>query len=178
MRILIHRKKRIAALSLLEVMIATAISAILIATIMALTSYTARSFAAISNYVTLDRGSRHALDELTKMIREADGVTEFATNRIRLSYHSSPLLFSFHPDTKTLTQTYQGETEILLKDCESFSFAIFQRNPISGSYDQYPAALDEAEAKIIQVSWICSRRMINNLANSESIQSAKIVIRK
>src|SRR3954469_14111393 len=71
-----HNRKKIAALSLLEVMIAVAISAILVTTIMALTGYTARSFAAISNYVTLDRGSRHALDRLSKMVREADGVMD------------------------------------------------------------------------------------------------------
>jgi len=173
-----YNRKKVAALSLLEVMIAVAISAILFATIMALTGYTARSFAAISNYVTLDRGSRRALDRLSQMIREADGVTDFATNRIRLSYHSQPLIYSYHDDSKTLTETYNGETEVLLSDCESFKFAIFQRNTVAGSYDQYPAALDETEAKIVQVSWICSRRLINQLVNTESIQSAKIVIRK
>jgi hypothetical protein len=145
---------------------------------MALSSYTARSFAAISNYVTLDRGSRHALDRLTMMIREADGVVNFATNRIQLSYHSESLIYSYHPESKTLTETYKGETNLLLSDCDSCSFGIFQRNTVAGSYDQYPAALDETEAKIVQITWVCSRRLINKLANSESVQSAKIVIRK
>lgn len=177
---LIHfqKRQRQAALSLLEVMIAGAISAILFATIMALSAYTARSFSAISNYVTLDRGSRHALDHLSKMVREADGVLDFATNRIRLSYHNKPLIYSYHDDSKTLTETYDGETDVILRDCDSFSFAMFQRNAVAGSYDQYPAALVEAEAKIIQVSWVCSRRLLNQLVNTESIQSAKIVIRK
>ena len=58
-----------AALSLMETMVATAISALLLAVIFALSSYTVRSFAAISNYVALDRGSRHTLDRLSKMKR-------------------------------------------------------------------------------------------------------------
>jgi hypothetical protein len=178
MIILIDRRKKMAALTLVELMIAGAISSILLATIMALSSYTARSFAAISNYVSLDRGSRHALDRLSMRIRESDGVTDFATNRIRLSYHGAPLIFSYHDDSKTLTETFDGETEVILQDCNSFTFEMFQRNAIGGTYDYYPAALVETEAKIIQVSWNCSRRMINNLANSESVQSAKIVIRK
>jgi Tfp pilus assembly protein PilW len=178
MLIRFHNQKKFAALTLMEMMVAVAISAILFATIMGLTSYTARSFAAISNYVTLDKGSRYALDRLSRMIREADGVLDFATNRVRLSYHSQPLIYSYHDDDKTLTETFNGETDVLLRDCESFSFAIFQRNTVAGSYDQYPAALDESEAKIVQVSWVCSRRLINQLINSESIQSAKIVIRK
>jgi Tfp pilus assembly protein PilW len=178
MRIIRSPKQRICGLSLLETLIAVALSALLFATIMALSSYTARSFAAISNYVALDRGSRHALDRLTMMIRESDGVTDFATNRIRLSYHGEPLIYSYHADSRTLNETFRGETDVLLSDCESFVFGIFQRNTVAGSYDQYPAALDETEAKIVQVSWICSRKLINKLVNTESIQSAKIVIRK
>jgi len=178
MRILTHRRKKMAGLSLLEMMIATAISALLLGTIMALSSYTARSFAAISNYVTLDRGSRHALDRLTMMIREADGVVNFATNRIQLSYHGQSLIYTYHSDSRTLTETYQGESNVVLSDCDSCSFGIFQRNTVAGTYDQYPAALDESEAKIVQISWVCARHLVNNLANSESVQSAKIVIRK
>src|SRR5829696_4897422 len=178
MIIRIHRRKKMAALTLMELMVATLISSILLATIMALTSYTARSFAAISNYVTLDRGSRHALDQLSMRIRESDGIIDYATNRIRLSYHGGPLIYSFHDDSKTLTETYDGETQVILRDCNSFTFEIFQRNAVGGTYDYYPAALQTTEAKIVQVTWNCSRRMINNLANSESVHSAKIVIRK
>lgn len=177
MRISQNPRKKLAALSLLEVMIATAISTILIATIMALTSYTARSFAAVSNYVALDRASRKALDRLSMMIREVDGVTAFSSNRVQFSYHGSPLIYAFDPDVKTLSEYYDGEVTPVLQGCDSFSFAIFQRNTASGSYDQYPAALDRTEAKIVQVSWICSRRLLGNLINTESIHSSKIVIR-
>ena len=178
MRIRHNPRKKIAALTLIELMIGSAIASLLLATIFALSSYTVRSFAAISNYVTLERGSRNALDRLSMMIREADGVTDFRTNRIQLSYHGTPLIYSYDAETKTLAQTHNGETITLLTDCDSFRFDILQRNTVSGSYDQYPAALAEAEAKIVQVSWVCSRRLVNNLINTESAQSAKIVIRK
>jgi len=178
MRIFIDPKKKVAGLSLLETMIASGIGALLLATIMALGSYTARSFAAISNYAALDRSSRNALDRLTMMIREADGVTAFATNRVELSYHGAPLVYSYDADSRTLAETFGGNTTALLESCDAFTFGIFQRNTVGGSYDYYPAALDEAEAKVIQVSWICSRKLLGELINSESVQSAKIVIRK
>lgn len=178
MRIAIQRKKKMAGLTLLETMIASGLAAVLVATIMALTSYTARSFAAISNYAALDRASRKALDRLTMMIREADGVTAFTTNRVELSYHGAPLSYRYDSAAKMLTETVAGETTTLLEGCDSFVFGIFQRNTVGGSYDYYPAALDEAEAKILQVSWVCSRRLLGQLINTESVQSAKIVIRK
>jgi Tfp pilus assembly protein PilW len=177
---LIHSQnhKRIAGLSLVETLVASSIVSVLIAVIMALSSYTARSFAAISNYVALDRASRKTLDRLTLMIREADGVTSFSTNRIQLSYHNQPLTYAYDAGSKALRESLNGVTTTLLTGCDSFTFGIFQRNTVSGSYDQYPAALDETEAKIIQVSWICSRKLLGNLINTESIQSAKVVIRK
>jgi Tfp pilus assembly protein PilW len=178
MQIRQNPRKKLAALTLIELMVAGAISALLLATILALSSYTVRSFAAISNYVTLERSSRKALDRLSMMIREADGVTDFRTNRIQLSYHGTPLIYSFDAGSKTLAETHNGETMTLLNECDSFRFDIFQRNSASGSYDQYPAALDQTEAKIVQVSWVCSRRLVSNLINTESAHSAKIVIRK
>jgi Tfp pilus assembly protein PilW len=178
MRIRQNHRRKIAALTLIELMVGSAIASLLLATILALSSYTVKSFAAISNYVTLERGSRRALDRLSMMIREADGVTDFRTNRVQLSYHGTPLIYSFDAGTKTLAETHDGETTTLLTDCDSFAFDIFQRNTVSGSYDQYPAALAVTEAKIVQVSWVCSRRLVKNLINTESAHSAKIVIRK
>ena len=178
MRILPSTKKRQAAISLLETMIAVGIVSILVAMIMSLISYTGRSFAAISNYAALDRASRKALDRLTMMIREADGVTSFSTNRVELSYHGASLVYSYSPTAKILQESYNGSTQVLLQGCDAFSFGIYQRNVSSTGYDFYPAALDKAEAKILQVSWICSRKLLGQLINTESIQSAKIVIRK
>jgi len=178
MRIQILSKKKLAALTLVEMMVSTVIGSILIAMIMALSKYTARSFAAISNYVDLDHQSRKALDRLTMMIREADGVTDFAANSVTLSYHTNSLIYTYSPTAQTLTENNNGATSTILKGCTSFSIALFQRNTEDGTYDQYPAALDSSEAKIIQVSWICSRKLLGSLINTESIQSAKIVIRK
>jgi hypothetical protein len=69
-------------------------------------------------------------------------------------------------------------TTVLLKDCDFLDFQVFQRNSVNGTYDQYPATLDDTAVKLVQVSWVCSRRLIGNLLNTESVQSAKIVIRK
>jgi hypothetical protein len=46
-----------------------------------------------------------------------------------------------------------------------------------GSYDVYPAA-SAATAKVVNVSWICSRQIMNGMENTESVQTARIVIRK
>lgn len=178
MRILTSPKRSAAGLSLMETMVASVIGSMLIAVILSLSSYTAKSFAAISNYVMLDRASRKTLDRLTMMIRESDGVTSFTNNVVQLSYHGAPLLYFYNRDQKTLVERLNNTNNTLLTGCDSFTFGIYQRNTVGGSYDQYPAALDQSEAKIIQVSWVCSKKLLGTLINTESIQSAKIVIRK
>jgi len=52
-----------------------------------------------------------------------------------------------------------------------------QRNPIDGSLEVYDAASFDV-AKVIDVSWVCSRTIFGRKENTESVQTARIVIRK
>jgi Tfp pilus assembly protein PilW len=175
----IIKQRSRAAFSVVEFLVAMGIGFMALAGVMALSIYTARSFAAMGNYMELDKNSRSALDRLTQLIREADGLTEYAPHRIDLSYHGMPMAFVYSPETKTLDMVNtNGVSRRLLDDCTFLEFHIFQRNPVAGTYDQYPSTLEESEAKIVQVSWICTRSLVGNLMNTESVQSAKIVIRK
>lgn len=175
----IKRCRSRSAFTILEFIMAMGIGFMAIAGVAALTIYTARSFAAMGNYMELDRNSRNALDKMTQIVREADGVLSFDPHLVQLSYQGSPLSFSYSPIAKTLSLIdTNGIGTVLLTDCTFLDFQIFQRNSVAGTYDQYPSTLDESVAKIVQVSWICSRHLIGNLLNTESVQSAKIVIRK
>jgi Tfp pilus assembly protein PilW len=165
--------------TLVEFLVALGIGFVAMGSMGALTIFTARSFAAMSNYMELDKNSRNALDRLTQIIREADGVTDYNSHSVVLSYHAQRLSFDYASGSKRLTMTDTNNTTlVLLQDCDFLDFQVFQRNPVNGTYDQYPATLDDSAAKLVQVSWICSRRLIGNLLNTESVQSAKIVIRK
>ena len=127
----------------------------------------------------LDNNSRNTLDRMTQIIRESDGLLDWNNHQITLSYHTQPMSFTYSPTDKTLTMTAtNGVTTTLLNGCDFLDFQIFQRTSMAGVYDQYPITADEAAAKIVQISWICSRTLIGSLINSESVQSAKIVIRK
>ena len=166
-------------MTLLEVMVTTGAASMALAGVGALSVYTVRSFAAMSNYMELDKNSRNALDRMTQIIREADGVTRYDSHQVVLSYHGQPLSFNYSPGAKTLSMVHtNGVTTVFLEDCDFLRFEAFQRNSVPGTYDQYPAAELENTAKLVQVSWICSRALIGGLLNTESVQSAKIVIRK
>ena len=55
---------------------------------------------------------------------------------------------------------------------------MFQRNPIGGTFDQFTNTLTAATCKLVQVSWVCSRKILQGKVNTESVQTSKIVIRK
>ncbi|MGV3772429.1 MAG: PilW family protein [Verrucomicrobiales bacterium] len=172
------KRRKQAGLTLVELMMAIGIGSVALTGLSFLSVHTARSFAAMANYADLDRASRKALDSLTKIVRESDGLLEYDSNQLVLSYQGKEVTFLYNPSAKTLTFNDGASTRTLLTGCNFLKFEIFQRNSVEGSYDQYPSTLDDSAAKIVQVSWICSKTVLGKLINSESVQSAKIVIRK
>lgn len=174
------KKRRLASgATLIELMIAMFVGSLVLTGVVMLVAYTTRSFAALGNYMELDKKSRNTLDRMTQVIRESDGVLSWGNHELVLSYHTKPVTFTYSSEDKNLTMTdTNGVETALLEGCDFLDFQIFQRTSMAGVYDQYPLTADEAAAKIVQISWVCSRSLIGNLINSESVQSAKIVIRK
>lgn len=163
-------------MTLVEMMVAIGIGGIVLAAFASLSFYTARSLAAMSNYADLDRQSRNALDQMTLKIRSAERLTSFSTNEVLFLYQGETLKYTFNPSAKTLSETSGTQTRVLLEDCDQLQFSMFQRNVISNSFTQVPTPTSD-EAKSIIVTWTCSRSLLGNLINSESVQSARIVIR-
>src|SRR5690349_12875187 len=73
-------QRRRAGFGLVDFMVALALSTIILAVIGALSSYTARSFAAVANYVDLDQRSQSALDQMTRDIRQVNGLLSYTVS--------------------------------------------------------------------------------------------------
>lgn len=182
------KTKRAKGFSLVEMMISVGIGSIVLGGLAAMTLYTARSFAALANYVELDNSSRRAVDRMTTDLRQVDFMLAdgFKTSppEIRLSWNTNRVLsYKYIPGEKKLYRTDGNSApQVLLSECDPLPgipiFQVFQRNTISNTFNQYPAATDSYEktAKVIQISWICKRRVIGQY-NTESVQTAKIVLR-
>lgn len=165
-------------MTLPEAIIAMGITGLVLAVLASFSMFSARSFSAMFNYVELNDDNRLAIDRITGDVREANRVVYHSTHSLTLEDSSgAALVYTYNPDTRSVTRTHNGVSRIVLHDCDSLVFTIGQRNAIGGTYDVYPAATP-LTAKVVNVSWICSRTIFGSKANSESVQTARIVIRR
>ena len=173
-------------MTLVELQIASAISVILFAAVLTLAFYTARSFAAFTNYVDLDANSRNALDVMSSEIRQADLVTAATSASLTFQTTDSAgathtLKYVYDPVKKELDRIYDGgQADVLLTECTFLQFGTFQRNTTPSLDSAFvPVATSQPNlCKVVQLTWICTRRILGKTANTESVQSAKVVIRK
>ena len=166
------------AMSLIEVLIAAAIATILFAAIGTLAVSTARSFVALGNYGDLDRASRAALDLLSRDVRQSRALTAYTPTQISLlANDNTTLIYTYNSSTGKFTRQSGSNTKVLLSQCDYLNFNIYQRNP-SNNWSWYPVASNLlSTTKLIDVSWKCSRKILGQKINTESVQTAKIVIR-
>jgi hypothetical protein len=176
-----RRRPSVSGAMLIEAMMAIGITALLMLALVSVSMFSSRSFVALFNYVALDDANRLAIDQLTRDVRECNSVSACTTNSLTLvDSDSFTLVYNYSPTAKTLTRVKNGISKLLLTECDLMTFTLGKRNPVSGTYDIYPvpSANEITEAKVINVAWTCSRTILGARQNTESVQTARIVIRK
>jgi hypothetical protein len=172
-----YRPHQRSAWTLIEMLMGLVVASVVFMALGELTIYTARSFVALGNYNDLDRYSRTALDTLSRDVRQTRWVFSYATNKlVFVDYdNQTNLTYFWDPTTHVLTRQKGNAVTLLLTNCDYLSFGRFQRTPNVG-FTFYPPATTP-EIKLIDVSWKCSRTILGAKINTESVQTAKIVIR-
>jgi prepilin-type N-terminal cleavage/methylation domain-containing protein len=176
-------------LTLVEVLIATGIGAIMVGIMLALVSYAERSFAVTSSNVDLESKGRFALDKLTRDLRQATAVMSCDTNLpykwfiVTNAVEGFALTLSWDAETKSVALEKVGptpddnRTEKLLGNCERLDFTFCQRAPNIGPSDvSFSPASSLADCKLIVLSWTCRQEVIGKL-ETENVQELQIALR-
>lgn len=177
-------------MTLTELMVASAIGSIVLAATATLWIFGARSFVALGNYSDLDSKSRFALDRMTRDIRQTTRVVSFQNtgNNRWLSFTNelaaAGLRYTWTADSRTLICEKTGQpTEVYLTECDRWDFSLFQRTPQKNQTNTFFLATnafgvyDPSLCKLINMSWKCSRTILGQKANTESVQTAQVVLR-
>lgn len=157
---------------------ALGVAGILMTILASLTMFSGKSFIAILNYSDLNDKNRIAMDTMTRDLRECDHVISCTSSRLEIfDSDGSTIAYNFSQGAGTLTRTQNGVTRTLTTGCDTLSFALGTRNPIGGTFNVV-STTDVSIAKVVNVSWNCSRTILGTRMNTESVQTARIVIRK
>ena len=166
-------------MTMVEMLVAVGIGSLVTIALASLIIYTARGFGSLSNYVDMDKQSRNALDVMSREIRSATGPRSATTNEIRFDTPAgtNSLRYFYNARDRVFTQFKSGTRTPLLTGCDEMMITIYGRNNVSNQFSQF-VTTNVGGAKMVQFTWTCSRTIIGARLNTESVQSAKIVIRK
>ena len=176
--------------TLVELMVAVTLSSVLVATASALWLFGSRSFVAMSNYTDLNMKSRNAVDLILRDLRMATRVAAFqkseTTKRLTVTnaLAGTEITYTWDATPRTLVCQKRGQpAEVYLTECDDWDFDLYQRTPLyGGSYDFFPATnsagvYDLSICKQINLTWKCSRTILGSKVNTESVQTAQVVLR-
>ncbi len=164
-------------MSLPELLIGVGVGSLVLTSMMMIFLTSNRSFVAMGNYVSLDRASCSALEQMTRDIRNSRDLTSFASNQLVFTYSgSNKLVYAYNASTRRLTGWKTGgTTNTLLAQCDSLQFSMFNNIPQPGGTLTNSSSVSQAKA--IGAWWKCSRPILGTKANTEYMQQAMIIIR-
>jgi len=186
MKNLLHKvsgRRTTIAFTLIELMITLSISTLFVLGVITFTTITFRQgIFSIGNYTDLNRTSRQTLDIMSRDIRNASGLTYYTYRIIGLTNDNGSQFFYEWVGDKLLRwdNSKSGgsgwKSSVLMTNCDYLRFNIYQRNP-TNDFNFVSASGNWNQTKLIDVSWRCSRTYIGQKLNTESVQTARIVMR-
>jgi len=171
--------------TLTETLISMGLTTLLVLVLCAFGLFSSRSFAGLFNYVDLDEKNKIAMDNMSRDVRQARRLKSCTTNAATMTVQSitledadgKDLVYSYYPQQGNLMRLKDGRASVVLEGCDRLAFTLGQRNTQAGGSDVFLAASPKT-CKVINVSWSCSRKILGKKENTESVQTARIVIRK
>ncbi len=178
------------ALSLIEMIVTLAVGAIVLVVIGLLSAYGLRSFLVMGNCAALDDKNRLAADQITRDLRQATRVLSYETDAdsktllLTNTVQGFSAQYLWSADTRTLTCEKTDQPQVTcLTDCDSWEAKFFQNLPLAATTQLLlPATntsgmLDLNQARVVNLSWKCSRPVAGSKIKTESTQTLRVVLR-
>lgn len=171
--------RRLAGFTLPELTVSAGLGALILGTMTMMFVLMNRGLDAMGNYEEMDRQSRYALDTMARDIRQTACLTNFTSTSLTFTNQDGSLLQYTYDGSNNLTYTngttQQGGT--LLNNCVSLKFDVYTHNPSNGTTMTFWPTANPIFGKVIIINWICRRTNYATLTDTESVQTAKVVLR-
>jgi len=176
--------------SLVEMAVTLGVGSLVLVVIGMLSFCGMRSFLIMGNCVTLDDKSRIAADQITRDLRQATQVLRYEADadgkRLVLTNSVQGVLVDYvwNAETRTLTCEKTDQPQFTcLNDCDAWEATFFQNIPLASVSSPYLPATnviggaDVNLARIVSLSWKCSRPVTGSNTKTESAQTLQIALR-
>jgi prepilin-type N-terminal cleavage/methylation domain-containing protein len=167
-----------AGFTLIEMLVTAGLGTIVLLGAMTFYIFSLSSFSSLTNFADMNNQSRNASDIISRDIRCAPTVANATSTQLQLrAPDGTNVVYTYDPAMGTLTRTKGNDTQVILKQAQSFAFTLYQRPTNSTTaYEQFPVS-SPANAKIVAFQWLCNRKVATAKTNSESMQTAMIALR-
>ena len=173
---------RTRGMTLVELMVTVAVGSIVLAAVVVLFIYGVFSFAGLGNYAILTGQSHISLDVLSREIREATAFVDYTTNgsqkslTLTNSLAGTTMKCSWDGVTGRLSFEKTGmPVRICLTGCNAWDVSFYQRTP-TNNWTFYPVTKQKS-CKLINMTWKCSRAILDKRINTENVVTAQVVLR-
>jgi hypothetical protein len=180
-----HRK-RVNGYTLIEMLMAVGVGSAFLVALAIIFIDGNECFVAMANYQNLAKYDCNAQDVLSRVMRGASAVIAYQTGQFITFTNAtigqtSTLTYNATNGTVVLTQSGSSALTTVqtnLTGCTAWSFSLYTRAPnITSTNITFNTATNAASCKLVEMSWTCQRTYIGIKLNSESVQTAQIVLR-
>ena len=179
-----HVRER--GMTVLELIVASGVGAIVLTILWLLTVFAFRSFAALGNYAELDGTSRRALDLMGYEIRQATHVVGIQNSGnlrwLTVANTNAMVTNTYTWDAGTAVMTWdrwEGGTHLSrtnLTGCDMWTIDMYTRAPKTND-GTFNLTSDPKLCKLINMQWKCSRSILGEKVNTETVLTAQLVLR-
>ena len=176
--------------SLVELAVTLGIGSIVLVVLGMLSFYGLQSFLVMGNCAALDDKSRLASDQITREIRQATRVLRYDIQPegkllvLTNSLEGYSVEYFWNAETRTVSCDKSDQLpSICLSDCDVWNATFSQNFPLASMSSPYLAATNESgmldlnQARIVSLSWKCSRPAAVSRTRTESAHTLRVALR-
>jgi hypothetical protein len=162
-------------MSLVELMVATSLGALIMTGILTVFLFIGRTSANMSSYVDLESQARESLERFAQDARQASSITYTSATEINLTVNSTSITYGYDAATAQFYRTLSGTRTNLLSGIIAFSFIGYKLDGPQVSLSNL--ALAGTNTKQIQLSLKAQRVNRTAAAVSNTVLSARYILR-
>ena len=162
-------------MTLVELMVATSLGALIMTGVLTVFLFIGRTSANMASYVDLESQARGSLELFAQDARQASSITYTSSTVINLVVNSTSITYGYDSDTAQFYRTLSGTRTNLLDGILSFSFIGYKLDGSQVSLSNLPLA--GTNTKQIQISLKAQRVNRTAAAVSNTVLSARYILR-